>query len=142
MSAAEVQQTALDAQGQGAEGMDGMARLGGTGEHPQNCHRALMNLLGIPSGAPNFYWAMTPTTAGDATPSPLPSSSPILQPALQRESDQVEFYNRWATWRCAGVLEDDEGERLRQAPPGLAEEQVGCDNSSCDSWRWCILFAP
>ena len=67
MSAAEVQGMAMDALKQGAQGMGDMASLGASGTHPQNCYRALKNALGLPPGAPNFYWARIPTIHGDRT---------------------------------------------------------------------------
>ena len=51
--------------------MDRMAAMGASGEHPQNCFRALKNLLGLPSGAPTFYWAEIPTVRGPRTPHPF-----------------------------------------------------------------------
>ena len=55
ISAGELQKLATTYVGQGAEGMDKMHALGNCGSHPQNCHRALKNLLGLPRGAPYFH---------------------------------------------------------------------------------------
>ena len=65
MSAIEVQDMALAAEGQGATGMRGMSSMGSSGSHPQNCFRALKNLLGMPAGAPSVTWIKIPTIHGD-----------------------------------------------------------------------------
>ena len=67
ISAGEVQQYASEAIGQGAQGMQPMAAIGNFGSNPQNCHRALKNLLGLPSGAPDLHWARIPTARGGST---------------------------------------------------------------------------
>ena len=71
ISAKDVQDTAFAAVGQGAEGMDGLSALGKSGQQPQNCYRALKNLLGLPSGAPTFSWAEIPTIHGPRTAHPF-----------------------------------------------------------------------
>ena len=45
--------------------MDEMASIANFGENPQNCYRALKQLLGLPKGAPPFEWAKIPTSSGD-----------------------------------------------------------------------------
>ena len=71
ISSVEVQRIAMDAEASGTRGMTDMASIGTGGKHPQNCFRALHSLLGLPSGAPTFYWAEIPTIRGDRTPHPF-----------------------------------------------------------------------
>ena len=65
ISAGDLQRQAAEAVGQGASGMDEMASIANFGENPQNCYRALKQLLGLPKGAPPFEWAKIPTSSGD-----------------------------------------------------------------------------
>ena len=51
--------------------MQAMASMGDFGAHPQNCHRALLNLLGLPAGAPDLHWATIPTARGENTLHPF-----------------------------------------------------------------------
>ena len=71
MSSAEIQQMAEAAQGQGAKGMERLASMGASGEHPQNCFRAMKRMLGIPSGAPSMTFIDIPTIHGEATAHPF-----------------------------------------------------------------------
>ena len=71
ISAATVQDYAMKAMLQGAEGLQDIARMGGGGAHPQNMQRALIGLLGTPHGAPEFHWAEIPTTKGRKEPHPF-----------------------------------------------------------------------
>ena len=71
MSSAEIQEMAEAAQGQGAKGMERLASMGASGEHPQNCFRAMKRMLGIPSGAPNMTFMNIPTIHGEATAHPF-----------------------------------------------------------------------
>ena len=56
----QVQEYAFGASAQGAAGLEGMAKLGNSGQNPQNILRALKNLLGTPEGAPEFSWCEIP----------------------------------------------------------------------------------
>ena len=71
ISAGEVQDLAFDAERQGAAGLSTLSKMGNFGANPQNCYRALRTALGMPPGAPPFYWAEVPTIAGERTPHPF-----------------------------------------------------------------------
>ena len=71
MSASEVQAAAMDAMAQGARDLDKLSSMGSAGDHPQNCLRALKNLLGLPKGAPDVTWVEIPTSRGAKTLHPF-----------------------------------------------------------------------
>ena len=88
LSSAEVQKMAMASEGQGAFGMNDLAKIGNYGANPQNCFRAMKNLLGLPDGAPSFTFFEIPTIHGPTTPHPflLPHEFFASQFAQQREA--------------------------------------------------------
>ena len=65
LSSPQVQEYALGAAKQGAQGMGGLAAAGSHGSNPQNLQRSLMATFGKPIGAPDFSWFTVPTASGD-----------------------------------------------------------------------------
>lgn len=71
LSAKDVQDIAMDASRDGLDTMGPLAKMGASGQHPQNLFRAMQSVLGYPNGAPEMDWFELPTTAGPRTPHPL-----------------------------------------------------------------------
>ena len=60
----QVQDYAGGATQQGASGVEAMGALGNSGRNPSSMFRALKSLLGMPAGAPEFFWAEVPLKHG------------------------------------------------------------------------------
>lgn len=71
LSAKDVQDIAMDASRDGLDTMGPLAKMGASGQHPQNLFRAMQSVLGYPNGAPEMDWFELPTTAGPRTPHPF-----------------------------------------------------------------------
>ena len=71
LSTKQVQQYAMDAMEQGANGLDRFARMGNNGRNPQDLFKAMRSTLGIPAGAPEMDWFEIPTKKSMVTPHPF-----------------------------------------------------------------------
>ena len=49
---------------QGAENVAALSAAGSSGANPQNVHRSLMRLFGVPEGCPEMLWVHLPTKKG------------------------------------------------------------------------------
>ena len=61
-----VQEFAQGAVAQGAHGMEAVAAIAQKGRNPQNLQRDLQRTFGLPKGAPDVFWAVIPTSGGNA----------------------------------------------------------------------------
>ena len=67
----QVQEVALRATQQGAIGVERLGSMGSDGRYANNLFRAVKSILGMPKGAPDFFWAEIPTRSGLKTPHPF-----------------------------------------------------------------------
>ena len=67
----QVQRCARHALEQGASGLFDFAKMGNSGENPQNIFRAMRSMLGLPKGAPEMDWYEIPTVKNNRTPHPF-----------------------------------------------------------------------
>ena len=87
ITSAQVQKLAMAALEQGLRGSESLARIGASGHHAGNFHRALVNIFGYPQNAADIRFLEIPTLSGTKTPHPFLMPLDFFKRLQQSASD-------------------------------------------------------